>query len=504
MYDQVTDSNKYNELRSICKYYIDSYKALYQLKTNNEEEIKSIYNMIKTELIETNKQLPRNVMNNILHIITFNNRCTKSYLALAKQISDDYHIKEAGNIPLTSSYLFYKEYGINFDMADDYKLLKSEKLEILSEDTIYRAIMNNDKDRFIFFTESEEFDKNQKLESYLYPYSKDGYSLLKLCCYYGAVDCFKLIRTKFNSEITTNCLELSFLGGNPEIISECLKYEVPDEGCIARANISHNIDFITFLMNEFEEDIDLEYCVMHKDLESFLIYFDQTNDVNKCFFYSTAFDIPPLCEYFLLHGANINTEYESGTTAFHQAVIYNSIGTAELLLSYGANIDKADYELTSLHIAILNNSIEMVELLLSHGANVNEKNKTGETPLLKAVFGNKKEIVELLLSHGANVNESDKYGRTVLCSAAEHNCYEIVKLLISYGANVNQSDKAGCTALYHAAKQNCYEIVELLINSGANINQKNNFGRTALCSAVYHNCKETVKLLLSNGGKLTD
>ncbi|EAX93805.1 hypothetical protein TVAG_054100 [Trichomonas vaginalis G3] len=55
MSDQDVHPSKYNKLRSICKYCIDSYIALYQLKTENEEELKSIYKMIKTELIDSNK-----------------------------------------------------------------------------------------------------------------------------------------------------------------------------------------------------------------------------------------------------------------------------------------------------------------------------------------------------------------------------------------------------------------------------------------------------------------
>ncbi|EAY16453.1 hypothetical protein TVAG_004840 [Trichomonas vaginalis G3] len=84
--------------------------------------------------------------------------------------------------------------------------------------------MNNDLERFITFTERKEFDQYQKLISKLYPYFEKGYSLLELCWYHGVVDCFKLFRTKFSSEITLTCLELSFLGKNPEIMSESVKY----------------------------------------------------------------------------------------------------------------------------------------------------------------------------------------------------------------------------------------------------------------------------------------
>ncbi|EAY11174.1 hypothetical protein TVAG_498680 [Trichomonas vaginalis G3] len=122
--------------------------------------------------------------------------------------------------------------------------MESENLDILAENTIYRAIMDNDKDRFIFHAEKEGFDKDQKIKSELLPYIDYEYSLLELCCYYGAVDCFKLLRTKFRSEITETCLEFSFLGRNHEIMSECLKYQNPNNDCMDFAIISHNIDLL--------------------------------------------------------------------------------------------------------------------------------------------------------------------------------------------------------------------------------------------------------------------
>ncbi|EAY03161.1 hypothetical protein TVAG_345350 [Trichomonas vaginalis G3] len=136
--------------------------------------------------------------------------------------------------------------------------------------------MNNDKERFISFTEREGFDNDQNLKSSLYPQSQYVYSLLELCCYHGAVDCFKFLRTKLDSEITQECLELSFLGRNPEIMSECLKYKEPYGQCMRYAIISHNIDFVTFFMNEYNLEINLEFCEFYKNLESFAIGLAQT------------------------------------------------------------------------------------------------------------------------------------------------------------------------------------------------------------------------------------
>ena len=80
MSDKDIHPNKFSELRSIYKYYIDSYNALYQLKTENEEDLNSIYKLIKTELIDSKKYPPKRIMGDILNIIPYNNRYTKSYL----------------------------------------------------------------------------------------------------------------------------------------------------------------------------------------------------------------------------------------------------------------------------------------------------------------------------------------------------------------------------------------------------------------------------------------
>ncbi|EAX92101.1 hypothetical protein TVAG_226010, partial [Trichomonas vaginalis G3] len=266
MSNQDIRPDKYNELRSVNKNYIDSYAALYQLKTENEEDLSSIYKMIKTELIDSKKCRPAYLVKDILDIIPYNNRYTKSYLKLAKFIIDDFHVTTVLDIPTLSVYLFDEEYGIKLGKTEETKQL----LKPFLENPIFRAIMNNNIEAFIAITEREGFDKDQELHSYLYPPNTRGYSLLELCCYHGAVDCFKFLRTKFNSRVTDTCLELSFLGGNPEIMSECLKHTEPYFNCMKYAIISHNIDFVTFLVNEYNIEIDLYDCINHKNLESFL------------------------------------------------------------------------------------------------------------------------------------------------------------------------------------------------------------------------------------------
>ncbi|EAX99323.1 ankyrin repeat protein, putative [Trichomonas vaginalis G3] len=505
MFDHDIHQSKYNELRSIYKYYIDSYKALYQLKTEKEEELNSIYKMIKSELIDSKKFLPQDVINDNLNMIPFNNRYTKSYLSLAKLLSDEYHVKAVNNIPLISNYLFYEEYGIKLVKSADFNKFKSKDIHIFTEDTIYRAIMYDDIKRFIPFTQSDEFYQCYQYQHFLiefYPKYYIGYSLLVLCCYHGAVDCFKFLRTKFNSQITRECLQFSFLGGNPEIISECLKYEKPDKFCMEYAIASHNIDFVTFLMNEYNLEIDLKCCGEYNNLESFLVYFDQTNDINNCFIYSAIFDIPSLCEYLLSHGANVNEKDKDGKTALYYAAECNKKATTQLLLLNGANIHEKDYEgKTILHRVAWNNRIESAEVLISYGANVNEKDRFGNLALHFAASNNFEEMTELLISHCANINEKEYHGKTALHETASWNSKETAEVLISHGANVNEKNNDGCTALHIATEHNYKQIIEFLISHSANINEKDNYGCTTLHIATESEEEEIVELLISYGAK---
>ncbi|EAY05218.1 hypothetical protein TVAG_473970 [Trichomonas vaginalis G3] len=495
-----------DELMDILKDYIDSFNALYQLKTNNAEERKSIYNMFKTNLLKTKKYLPQTIIAIISRLYTYNNRCIKSYLQLVKQIYDDFHPKIIKNVNVCFEYLFYKEYGILLEECGTEHFKKHQDIDtnVHEENTTGKAIMDDDKNLFISFTEREGFDHKQKIANDLYPVDK--LSLLELCCYHGSVNCFKFLRTKFNSEITKLCLEFSFLSGNPEIMSECLKYQKPNKDCMKYAIISHNIDFVTFLMNEYNIKINLEYCTEFSNPHAFLVYLDQTHDFNMCLVYSPRFFDVKLCEYLISHGAKIYSENDDKKNALHIAAECNSKETAEILISHGANIgaECSCYRKTPLHIAAECNSKETAELLVLHCKNIDEKNINEKTALHYAAYQNSKEIAEFLILHGANVMAKNYREYTPLHETTTHNCKEIAEFLISHGADINAKDKDGRTTLHLAAYSNRKELAEMLISHGADINAKDKKGKTPLHEAANNKSTETAELLISHGADINE
>ncbi|EAY14687.1 hypothetical protein TVAG_461040 [Trichomonas vaginalis G3] len=404
------NQNHYDKLMEIYTGYNDVFNALYRLKTSDEEKLNAIYKKIKQNLIDSYQIPPDAIITEISQLSIYNNRYMKSYLVIAKQIVDEYHLNHVNGIDRVFNYLFYKEYitVLNEYMKYHFNYYEDAHYssDIHNQKTLHRSIMDDDKIALINFTEKEGFDKNQKFLCDLYPFLGGyGISLLELCCYHGSVDCFKFLRTKFQSEITPTCLRYSFLGGNPEIMNECLKVQKPDALCMKYAIISHNIDFVTFLMNEHNIKIDLKLCSKYNNLQSFLIYLDQTNDINTCFVYSLNFHLSSLLEYFISNGADINAKDINEFTPLHCAARNNSKETAEILISNGADINaKTKDEFTPLHCAARNNSKETAEIIISNGADINAKTKDEFTPLHSAAMNNSKETTEILILNGADIN----------------------------------------------------------------------------------------------------
>ncbi|EAY13541.1 ankyrin repeat protein, putative [Trichomonas vaginalis G3] len=500
-------ASHYNELMSTYKNYCNAFDSLYQLKTKDENEIAAIYKNLKVHLIDSNKYPPNHIISDISFISKYKNLCMKSFLAIAKQIFDEYHPNTFVNIYYAFDYLFYKEYGIVLQESNKRKFKECETKNYSSDiheaNTIYRAIMDDDKELFISLIERCEFDKKQKLKNDLYPPNKDGYSYLELCCYYGSVDCFKFLITKFHSKITQQCLHLSFLGGNQEILSECLKCQRPTKECMRYAIASHNIDFVSFLNNEYDIKIDVDYCRLFNNLHALLVYLDQTNDIDTCFVVSPIFHLLSLCKYFISHGAKIDAKYSIKSTPLHLAVLSNSKEIVEFLISHGANIKAKDgQDDTPLHYAALLDCKEAAEVLISHGADIDAKNDFSETPLHYAAGKNSKEIAEVLLVHGANINAGKILGETPLHVAAENNSVEAIKVLISHGGNVNIRNGIKGIPLHCASKSNNKEMVEFLISRDANINAGNGIGDTPLHVVVKDNNKEMAEFLISHGANI--
>ncbi|EAY00818.1 ankyrin repeat protein, putative [Trichomonas vaginalis G3] len=527
--------------------YIDAIDTIYKLNTTNQGEVEKVYYIIKRNLINRQVYSPTRIISILYDVMLSRYHVFKSYLLIIKWIIDDYNLQSLDNCNSTLYFFLYKEFKMIFENRcynNPYQTSPPFLGDNDYEIPMINAIIYDDITLFISSTElhstnlnhlnalffTGKFDKQSKV-------SLRKFTLLEFCCLHGAVKCFKYLRTEYKSNVTKKCLQYSFISGVPDILNECLKYQKPNEKCMKYAIISHNIDFVTFLMNEYNLQIDINYCAKFKNISAFFVYMNEKFDMNSidspnCFYCSLLFAIPSLVNFFFLKsnkfiekidkqkaisitinnkcyelieliasiGANLDKQKENGKTFLHQAAERNDLELINELISQGANMNAKDVlGKTALHYATIHNHIDSVQALLSRGAKVCLKDHYyGKTPLHYAVDNNNIKIIKLLFTHGANANSYDINFQTALHFAAERNNVEITELLILHDANVNAKNKDGKTPLHYASINNCQEVGNLLILKGSYLDAKDKNGRTPLHYAAYAKKKEFVEILIAS------
>ena len=173
---------------------------------------------------------------------------------------------------------------------------------------------------------------------------------------------------------------------------------------------------------------------------------------------------------------------------------------------------KADINITDkngwsvIDYAVMFGEYNTVELLIKYGANINKKDKLlGNTPFLKAIKNfasidpnnDSIKLLELLSKNGSNINEVNNYGATALMIAVDHRKIKIIEFLLNNNISINTQDNKGNSALFYAVISGIYDIIELLIKHNADLNIKNNEGKDiiALVNEGRYSISEKEKII---------
>ncbi|XP_043534206.1 kinase D-interacting substrate of 220 kDa-like isoform X2 [Chiloscyllium plagiosum] len=147
-------------------------------------------------------------------------------------------------------------------------------------------------------------------------------------------------------------------------------------------------------------------------------------------------------------------------------------------------------------------NITAFKALLEKCKDVDERNESGQTPLMLAAEQGNLEIVQELLKRGANCNLEDADNWTALISAAKEGYLEIVSELINFSANLEHRDMGGWTALMWTAYKGHTEISRLLLQKGANPNITGQYSVYPIIWAAGRGHHEIVELLLQHSAKV--
>ena len=153
--------------------------------------------------------------------------------------------------------------------------------------------------------------------------------------------------------------------------------------------------------------------------------------------------------------------------------------------------------MTALMDAVNQNNADKVKGLIAQGVDINEKDSSGDAPLVIAAYKGYDEIVRLLLEAGADVTVVDPGMKaTALHAAAYAGRTEAARLLIEYGVEIDkQGPYNGYTALHDAVWQNNIDTARVIIDGGADLTVKSHSGQTALEFARSKNHRQIAAMI---------
>jgi ankyrin repeat protein len=167
------------------------------------------------------------------------------------------------------------------------------------------------------------------------------------------------------------------------------------------------------------------------------------------------------------HPEIVNTTDTMSRTPLWWATHIGDVVSSEILLSFGADPSKGDFEkFGPLHNSAWASSESLVEMLLDCGAAVTAVTVDGRTPLHLSNSDNDVNVARILLDHGADCNAQDNEGRTPLYRCAMTNSYLVVELLLQRGADLNIANRGGHYPWQVTVKESSVQVLQVLSRHG--------------------------------------
>lgn len=131
--------------------------------------------------------------------------------------------------------------------------------------------------------------------------------------------------------------------------------------------------------------------------------------------------------------SSIDTRDEHDFTPLHYAAFYGHLGTVQLLVNAGANVNaQAEDMVTPLLLAASGGHNEVVRFLLEKGADISHMDIVGNTALMYAAAGNHPHTCNELLAKNPDMTVSNENGETAYSLAVDHGAFLAQSVIEQY------------------------------------------------------------------------
>lgn len=242
-------------------------------------------------------------------------------------------------------------------------------------------------------------------------------------------------------------------------------YYKSDNILIIILKYKYSLNYIKFLINEIEVDINYVNC-------------EKRNILYYCYYDLNIF------KYFVTLGCDYNiNDYNFESILFNYVKNNYNKSTIEFLVKeYKMNVNHLNINGLSMIFKTTNNDV--IKILLDNGLSKHCRDFSGNTYLNYYMQQNNISIniINLLIKYKFNFDTINNNNRTPLLNYLRNNeeIY-IVSIILKYQNSINLKDISGDTALLLVIKKSCnQQIVHLLLQSNANPNILDNYSRNCL------------------------
>jgi len=198
---------------------------------------------------------------------------------------------------------------------------------------------------------------------------------------------------------------------------------------------------------------------------------DRPDDFKTLLDFAAERNLVDVAQYLIDHGADVNAVPQgdrhplipAGATPLCRAAYFNALGTMDLLIRRGADVNSPPGRASALIYAAGQGNLAAVQMLIDHGANINQSFGVNQTAIGEAIQKGHADVAHYLAGHGATM------GPAAVFFAAISGSPDLVALALESKpdqANLNQAlaEAAGNGRIDESTRQ---RMLELLLAHGA-------------------------------------